>query len=88
MLYYLLGIVLAVSKTLIYIAILIFFYRTYYEGYKSLPQSDVEDDGTALEPDTDEDSADNDIDSLRKTAGVDTLEIWMEAKNEIKELGG
>ncbi len=72
---------------LIYIAIFVFFCRAYYEGYKNLSQSDVKDSDVVFKLDTDEDSVDDDTDSLYKAVDINALKIRMKAKNEIKEFG-
>lgn len=85
--YYELGIVLSSSKALTYIGVLVFFFRAHREGYKSLPQSDLENSDATPESLTTEDS-DDDATFPLGAAVADDLEITMEAKQEVKKLGG
>ncbi|KAF2801781.1 uncharacterized protein BDZ99DRAFT_527997 [Mytilinidion resinicola] len=82
--YDLLGISLSAAKALTYTTILLS--RVSYTGYRTLPDSDPEDCNSAS---TDKSrSRANEDDSTRRPAGIDALGIQMEAKEEVKLLGG
>ncbi|KAH6666377.1 P-loop containing nucleoside triphosphate hydrolase protein [Halenospora varia] len=76
---YILGISLAVTKGLIWIALLLLFYQGYLGGYKSLSDSN----STECEYDVDDEDSTTD-----KANNSDELGIRREAREEVRELGG